>query len=308
MLYDSKITTGRLQWPSYTHRSYGWTAGTSYFRKTPVPGYQRPDSFWSEKNDESAQQSEAERKAAKQEKRKRRLATELPQKLAGVLHTILQLDTAIETSEKERKEADDTIETRSIEDGEPFWNTVFERNVKLNNLKKERDNAMHEYRKFYRVLRKVDTKQGEEAREIYRALRKDTIVAKESSQQNSDTEVGANHWDEGHTHQTENQEKDVNEEYNFRSNTPASRVASDDEEQILHSHSTSSNNEPDEEEVILFGMRKLHASHKGVQSEFWSIADGDNVCSYCGITCAVLQCPLWNECGLYACEYCKSSR
>ena len=318
------------QWPAYPHRSYG------YYPKPPVPGYQRPDSFWSEKpqtcecnwDEESAQQeaqrkqSEEIRKAAKRKKRKKQLATELPEKLSVTLHTILQLDAAIHASEKEREEANETIETKSVEDGEPFWDAVFERNVKLNALRKERDNAMHEYRKFYRVLKKIDPKRGEEARKIYKALRKETSGAEEAVQPDlSDAgveveEATRNHSDQrdhhvnNHSsHPTEHQQKSKS----FCS-SPALDMdqAPDEQEEVFdsqtHVHDPNINSEPNEEEIIFIAARKLHAAHDRVQSEFWSIADGDNVCTYCGKICAVLQCPLWDECGLYACEHCKNSR
>ena len=64
--------------------------------------------------------------------------------------------------------------------------------------------------------------------------------------------------------------------------------------------------DPTDEEVILFEVRKIHATHKELQAEFWDISPEDDTCCYCGAICTVMMCPEWEVCGLKACEYCKN--
>lgn len=195
--------------PSERPASY-WYEGSWPKRSDPPPGRHATGEEWSgpytwsgkdkwaepTQQDGERKQAEEERKAAKHEKRKRQMLFELPQQLAVALSTILQLDAAIEQAEVDKKAADDFIERMDImiDDEGPFWETIYERNIKLNTLRREHATTMNEYRKLYRILKKLDPKQGEEAREIYKGLKKQRGKEEGPFQTNS-----AKHHDQGQT-------------------------------------------------------------------------------------------------------------
>ncbi len=60
-----------------------------------------------------------------------------------------------------------------------------------------------------------------------------------------------------------------------------------------------------DEEIILLQCRRLHARHRDVKGDFWDIAEGEHVCCFCGNVLIVFECPLYERCGLRACEGCR---
>ena len=68
----------------------------------------------------------------------------------------------------------------------------------------------------------------------------------------------------------------------------------------------SDHNETDDE-VILIQSQLNHAQHLEVKNEFWEIAEGSHVCCFCNNFSTVFECPKYEQCGLRACERCRTS-
>ena len=332
--------------PKQSYQNPEWNAPEEDWSDPYVPP---TEDYWDQWAREEAEEKKAkdERKANKHEKRRKRMVAELPQRLAEALAAILQVDSAIEKADLEQRAAVDTAENMIAEkQGGPFWHHVFESNVKLNTLKRQRDNCVNMYKKLYRDLKKLDRKKSEEARETYKELRK--RATKKEDKLISDSEDSDEPYERaGMCQEERSQGKDdnpedpipqrQNQEFNWEevledlqsyhdahqrsSNTAFSEThradprdcpQTEDESTLSQAsketdRSAGDEDEDEDEEFVVYKTRMAHESHEEVQAEFWNIADGDNVCCYCGNTCVVMQCPKFEECGLYACEHCKSS-
>lgn len=73
---------------------------------------------------------------------------------------------------------------------------------------------------------------------------------------------------------------------------------------IPEAHELNDNSDTDEE-IILLQCRRLHARHRDAKGDFWDIAEGEHVCCFCGNILIVFECPLFERCGLRACEGCR---
>ena len=98
-------------------------------------------------------------------------------------------------------------------------------------------------------------------------------------------------------HQTSNQNK---ENHHRQSESPASETSETSDTSHVSEDSVSS------EEIVLFESQRNHEHlHKQLQGEFWDIAEGEQTCCYCGNVGTVMICPLFHQCGLFSCEFCK---
>ncbi|KAL6720373.1 hypothetical protein ACLMJK_002294 [Lecanora helva] len=273
-----------------------------------VPPAEDPWVSWA-RQDEEDRKAKEEQKAARRERRKKQQIHELTLRLSDILAEILKLDSGLDELEKEC--AEDALEEMNLpmdedENESDSWDSIFQRNVVLNSLKKERDLEVSEWKRLYHQLQKLHPEKSKEAKEAYKALRKRASKNKRESeseephnaveirQEQQATASGLQDPSNDHTNHLNTEDEETPENYpNFDPDQP----------------SDNADNAGDEnDEIILYQMRQLHASHKEVQAEFWDIANADDICCYCGNTCAVMQCPRYEECGLSACEHCKSRK
>ena len=370
MHYDSTIapmwsTTAVRGAPAHTPSDWATTWAT--FTPGFSPAHWQQEAYWSEARwprepwsganttqhnewateREERRQAEERRKAERQEKRKKRMLTELPQKLETTLNRIYELRYAIGKAEEQVHATKEVIDRTMIQDdNQPFWNRVYEEGVRLNALRSECAGHMTEYTKLYRTLRRLDQKLGDEFKETYQRLRKHARTKENGRSQSGSADFGnqtSSQEQEYHAGQEEQTYQEfVNHtdpsptEGSHSSSAPANHPPSSDSprttatllegDSMLANDQASSNPHIDfnqaqntnngnndgldsEEEVILIQIRRSHEQHKDIEREFWSIMQGDDyMCSYCGIVGVVVQCPRHHECGLVACEHCKNSR
>ncbi len=285
----------------------------------------QPKNDWSEahmpytqgQNYQQQRDNEETLRNQRHERRKRRLLDELTGKLADALSTIVHLDAEIEALKVEREAADVTVEqSRTYDDETAFWKSIFERNIKINHLSKQREGTLGEYRRFYRTLRQLDPKQAQEAKEIYDELRKTTEKGegKRTNQPKAHDHVPETVKEELTRSGDSNDQDSVHgsyekeEDHTFIPPSPSKAIKrSSAKVQDWLDNKVDLVDPDSDEEVLLYPTRLIHKSHREVQSEFWTIMDGNHMCSYCGDICPVMQCPRWEQCGLLACGNCKNS-
>lgn len=124
--------------------------------------------------------------AKNSERRRKKLDAKIPNALVIVLALIHRLAASIDKMEAENKAADVVIEEWvGVEENErDVFEKIYQRNVKLNSLRRELEVEMKEYRMLYKRLKTFDPKKGAEAEQIYRQLQKKTTQSREKEGKN----------------------------------------------------------------------------------------------------------------------------
>lgn len=134
-----------------------------------------------QKGEEQRQKQHEEIVARKLDKQRKKMEAKIPNTLVVILALIRRLAASIDKMETENKDADVIIdEWVGMEENETeFFEKIYQRNVKLNSLRRELEIEMKEYRMLYKRLKTFDPKKGEEAERIYRHLKKKTTQSQE---------------------------------------------------------------------------------------------------------------------------------